>query len=171
MANKQVVYVDERDLVVGAGTIEKALEKGYAVRIVRIFITNHKRKILLQQRSSNIKNYPLKWDQSAGGHVDEAESYHQAAKRELFEEMGISNIDLQQVCKYFTVEPYKDYSRKRHNVIYIGNYDGEVKIDNHEVSDYKWLSFDRLNAWINNSPDDFTNGFIDAYSRLYKLLK
>ena len=164
MVIKNVVHVDDKDRVQGSGGIEEAFKKGYAVRIVRMFITSNSGKILIQKRSSKIKNSPLKWDQSAGGHVDDNETYLAAAKRELFEEMGINNVRLKKLCKYFTVDNYNDYVRKRHNVIFHGIYDGRVSIDNDEVCNYCWLTYDELDKWIAKTPQDFTKGFIEAYT-------
>lgn len=169
MITKNIIYVDDRDRVVGSGSIEEALKGGHAVRIVRIFIADIAGKILIQKRSNKVKNSALKWDQSAGGHVDEGESYLEAARRELFEEMGIIDVRLKKICKYFTNDTYGNYTRKRYNIIYNGTYDGEVIIDNNEVSDYRWLTLNELDTWIANSRQDFTNGFIEAYSKYRQL--
>ena len=103
------------------------------------------------------------------GHVDEGESYLEAARRELFEEMGITDVILKKICKYFTNDTYGDYTRKRYNIIYQGTYDGEVIIDNNEVSDYRWLTLNELDTWIANSRQDFTNGFVETYSKYRQL--
>lgn len=170
MTMKNVIYVNDQDKIVGSGKIEEAINKGLAVRIVRIFITNSTGEILLQRRSKKMKNSALKWDQSAAGHVDEGESYMTAAKRELFEEMGISNVKLKRYCKYFSVDKYNNIIRKRYNVIYHGIFDGKINIDHDEVAEYKWLTFRELDKWIRNK-DNFTKGFLEAYSLFTKSFK
>jgi isopentenyl-diphosphate delta-isomerase len=167
MTTKKVIFVNDQDKIVGSGKIEEAIDKGLAVRIVRIFITNMSCEILLQRRSKKMKNSALKWDQSAAGHVDEGESYLKAAQRELLEEMGVYNVKLKRYNKYFSIDKYNNIVRKRYNVIYHGLFDGQINIDHDEVAEYKWVTFDELNKWI-HSKDDFTKGFLEAYSIFIK---
>lgn len=158
-----VIYVDKDDNVIGAGSIADAIKNGFGVQISRVFLTNSKGEILLQQRSPRIDSWPNKWDQTAAGHVDEGENYAIAAKRELLEEMGIDGVELTPVTKIYTEETYGDATRKRFNTIFIGKYDGEVKIDNDEVSGYKWIMPEELNQQMKDTPEEFTSGFILAY--------
>jgi isopentenyl-diphosphate delta-isomerase len=74
-----IIFVDENDVCIGAGSKQEATTKGIIHRVIRIFITNSKGEILLQRRSDNCYTSPGKWDQSVGGHVDEGESYDEAA--------------------------------------------------------------------------------------------
>jgi isopentenyl-diphosphate Delta-isomerase len=164
MADKDVTYVDENDEVVGSGSIAHALETGAIVRIVRVFIVNTAGKILLQQRASS-----LKWDQSAGGHVDEGEDYITAAERELFEEMGIQGVTLTVIGKLYTEDHFDAYVRRRFNTVYYGVHDGDVVIDNDEVADYRWVAPDELEAWMRESRGNFTEGFLVAYKKFGSL--
>jgi len=163
-----IAYVDKDDRVIGAGPISGAYEKGIRVRIARVFITNSKGELLIQRRSDNHKSLPGRWDHAAAGHVDDGESYLEAAKREMAEEMGIEGVGLHEVAKFYSEEDdEKTYTKKRFNTIFMGAYDGPVRIDEKEVSDYRWISDKDLNNWIEKRPNDFTNGFLNAY-RLYR---
>lgn len=162
MTQPKVVYVNRNDRIVGSGTIDGAYKTGSTLRIVRIFIVNDTGQILLQKRSRNVFS-SSKWDQSAGGHVDEGETYVGAAKRELFEEMGIKDVTLTRITKFYTEDQPFDYLRKRFNVLYLGRYNGSVNIDDNEVADYIWVSQSELNDWIQKKATDFTNGFLVSY--------
>jgi len=70
-----------------------AHEQGIWHRSAHVWIVNSKKEILFQQRSLSIDNYPGKWDVSAAGHISAGESYLQAAKREVWEELGVSLAD------------------------------------------------------------------------------
>lgn len=161
-----VVYVDKNDNVIGAGSISEAIEGGIRVRIARVFLTNNKGELLIQKRSQTI-SLPGKWDQTAAGHVDEGEDYAEAATRELQEEMGVRDVKLHEVAKYYAEEGDEIKTKKRFNKIFTGVYDGEVKIDNDEVSDYQWIDLATLEERMKNIPDDFTQGFIEAFE-IYK---
>lgn len=161
-----VVYVDKNDNVIGAGPISEAIEGGIRVRIARVFLTNSKGELLIQKRSQTI-SLPGKWDQTAAGHVDEGEEYAEAAARELQEEMGVRDVKLHEVAKYYAEEGDEIKTKKRFNKIFTGAYDGEVTIDSDEVSDYRWIQPATLEEQMKNIPDDFTQGFIEAFE-IYK---
>jgi 16S rRNA (adenine1518-N6/adenine1519-N6)-dimethyltransferase len=159
----KVVYVDENDKVIGSGTIADGYAKGIRLRIARIFITNPKGEVLIQKRSDSHKAMPGVWDQSAAGHVDAGESYEEAAERELAEEMGIKNVKLKPLIKYYSEETdEKQFVKKRFNTIFAAEYDGPVKIDQDEVSDFRWIDINELQDWMWRSPRQFTEGFIKA---------
>lgn len=162
-----VVYVDENDEIIGHGSISNAVENGIRVRISRVFLKNSKGQLLIQKRADTMNSLPGRWDQTAAGHADEGEGYAEAASRELLEEMGISEVKLQEVAKFYTEESDEAKTKKRFNKIFTGVYDGEVRIDNDEVSDYQWLKPEELESQMNDSPGNFTEGFIEAF-RIYK---
>ncbi len=156
-----ITFVDDQDNVIGSGSKTEALSKGIIHRIVRIFLFDSSGKLLIQKRSPYV-SLPNKWDQSAAGHVDEGEGYYSAALRELKEEVGVSDIKLQQVAKLYTTEDNETIIKKRFNMLYVGNYDGAVLI-NEEVSRTKWVDTETIEDWMAKSPDDFTQGFIKCY--------
>ena len=62
-------------------------------RVVHVLVFNDKVELLLQKRSMNKDVAPGKWDTSVGGHVNPGENIHEAAKREMQEELGINNAE------------------------------------------------------------------------------
>src|SRR3989338_4420810 len=87
-----VIWVDNNDNVLGEITREKAHQEGLLHRVAVIYVVNDKNEILVNERAKD--GY---LDHSSAGHVDIGESYLEAAKRELEEELGISGIELQEV--------------------------------------------------------------------------
>lgn len=81
--------VDEEDNVLGKASRDEIYEKLLPHRIVHILVFDNKGRILLQKRASRHKIMPLYWGTSVGGHVLAGESFEQAAKRELEEELGV----------------------------------------------------------------------------------
>ena len=159
-----IVYVDKDDNEVGSGSISNAYDNGITVRIARVFITNNKGELLIQKRSDIHHSLPGRWDQSAAGHVDNGETYEAAAYRELKEEMGIDDVKLHAVKKVYTEETdEKMFTKKRFNTIFAGTFNGKLKIDNKEVSDYQWVLPDDLTKRMADQPNDFTEGFIKVF--------
>jgi isopentenyldiphosphate isomerase len=84
-----VILVNERDEEIGTMARSEAHQKGLFHRIAVIYVENAKGQILVQVRK---KNSLL--DHSSAGHVDPGESYADAARRELAEELGIMGVKL-----------------------------------------------------------------------------
>ncbi|HLD03008.1 MAG TPA: NUDIX domain-containing protein [Candidatus Nanoarchaeia archaeon] len=83
-------HVDENNLVVGRVSKEDIYKKKLPHRIVHVFVLNpDDGKVYLQKRSEKVQFLPGYYCTSAGGHVRSGESYENAAKRELKEELGI----------------------------------------------------------------------------------
>lgn len=101
---------------------------------------------MLQKRSANKKRYPNRWDCTGGGHVESGEDYLVSAQRELFEEAGIKT-ELKFLEKVFFE---LDDGRKHFNAYFVGNYDGDIKIDSGEVSEVRAFSLDELKEMVKN---------------------
>lgn len=65
--------------------------------IAVIFIQDDEGKFFVHQRLSSKKTFPNKYGIGAGGHIEEGEEVFAAAKRELFEETGLTTLP-QYVC-------------------------------------------------------------------------
>jgi isopentenyl-diphosphate delta-isomerase len=156
----RIVFVDEHDQVIGAGTRAEAIAKGIIHRVVRVYLFNSKGELLLQKRSMNI-SLPGLWDHSAAGHVDEGDDYLSAAKKELLEEVGVSGVELAEVAKFYSDHPEKlsQHTKKCFNMIYQATYDGPVAPNKDEVDEIKWVTLEELKQWLAERPDDFSTGF------------
>jgi len=161
-----ITFVDKDDKIIGSGKKEEVWRKGIIHRIVRMLLFNSQGELLIQKRADHVSSLPGRWDQSAAGHVDEGESYDQAASRELMEEIGVSEVSLKRISKYFsddTDENEKDKIKKRFNALYVAVYDGEIKPDPGEVSEVKWIKPEDLERRMQDKPSDFTKGFINSF--------
>jgi len=165
-----ITFVDENDNIIGAGTKREAWDKGIANRIARVFLLNSKGELLIQKRGENIVSLPGRFDQSAAGHADEGETYLQAAKRELFEEVGVSGVELREITKIFTNETDEsDKIKKRFNMLYEVVYDGEIKMDPGELAEVRWIMPEKLDKMMKEKSDDFTQGFLESFRKFYEL--
>lgn len=165
-----ITFVDENDNVIGMGSKKEAWEKGISHRIVRIFLFNSKGELLITKRADNLSSLSGRWDQSAAGHVDVGEDYITAANRELEEEVGVGNIKLTQKGKFFHIDKdEEDKIKKRFTMLYTGIFDGEIKLDSKDVSEIRWIDVNILKNWMNEQPNDFTEGFIENFKNLQKI--
>jgi isopentenyl-diphosphate delta-isomerase type 1 len=165
MAN--IVFVDENDNVIGAGSKKEARENGIRHRVSRIFLLNKKGETLMTKRASHLAVLPGKWSESASGHVDEGENYDEAAVRELQEEVGVSGITLKSIGKFYYEGRSEGRKSNRFNTVYVADYDGPVKANPEEVAEARWIAPAELEKWMNEHPDDFT----EAARRAFQLMK
>ena len=160
-----ITYVDKDDRVIGAGPTREAHEKGIIHRVIRIYLYNSKGEVLMQKRADHLSTNPGKWNESVAGHVDEGETYREAAEREMKEEIGVTGVELTEVKKIY-MEEREEHGRKRFTTLYTGNYDGDVRPDPSEVSQVKWFSPEALKRKIELRPKDFSEGSRRCYHAL-----
>jgi isopentenyldiphosphate isomerase len=82
--------VDDNDRVVGVAPRNKCHGNPELVhRTAHVVVFSSCGKILLQKRSADKDIQPGKWDTAVGGHLAPGETYLQAARREMHEEIGL----------------------------------------------------------------------------------
>jgi isopentenyldiphosphate isomerase len=163
-----VTFVDEHDNILGYGTREEALKKGLMRRIVEVIVTNSKGEVLMQKRSPTVLLDPGKWDTSVGGHVDEGEERLPAALRETEEELGITGVTLTPVATFSTEMADERGTSRRLVTLYSTVYDGPINFDKNDVSDVQWIQPEKLIAWMQESPNDFSFPFVKSFEIFMK---
>jgi len=89
--------VDHRKKPLGAFPRSTVHQLGLMHKSVVILLYNREKKMYLQRRSHRQADCPGYWDLSAAGHVRFGEAAHEAAYRELNEELGIEHLRLYQL--------------------------------------------------------------------------
>ena len=159
-----IQIVDENDAPLRGGTMDEVQLQGLWYRIARVMIYDESTgKYLLQKIAPNPYWSGGLWNTTAGGHVDEAESYLQAALRETEEEMGIVGLDLVEIDRYTGKRTKANRSYNRHIVTFLARCSNTPQvIPNEEVEEIIWVSPAELVAM-----DTVTDGlrrFIQQYS-------
>ena len=68
--------------------------------VVHLHVFNSKGELYLQHRPAWKDIQPDKWDTATGGHVDYGEKMEDALRREVREELGITDFEPEFICKY-----------------------------------------------------------------------
>ncbi len=128
-------------------------------------------KILIQRRSEDRLWAPGKWATHTGV-VSSGEEVSVCAVREVYEEMGIK-LNEQDVKCQFKLVPNNNF--KGIGFIFFARLtDQEIKIDNDEVCDYKYVSVSELQTLI--SEKEFVNygknglEYQDYFQRIFKII-
>lgn len=167
MAESLILIVDDKDNVVGSATTTEARRKGIRHRISRVIVKDSEGRILLQKRADHMQTYPGRWDTSAAGHVDTGEDYMQAAKREMFEEVGLKASTLQEIDYYKSEDKYEAMDIRRFNKTF------EIEVEPgtrfrpnpDEVSAVKWFSTEQLKDVLRTDPQSLTDGLVNYIQR------
>lgn len=93
--SKEVVYlVDENNTVIGS-KLRDDLTDDDCWRSIAIWIEDDNGNVLLQQRSLTKSTSPGKWSCAVEGTVEYGSTYDETAIRELTEEIGVQDMQLQ----------------------------------------------------------------------------
>lgn len=152
--------VDENDEVIRQETRDTVHREKLLHRAVHMFVFNKKKELFLQKRSRLKDIHPGAWDSSAAGHLNAGEGYESTAVRELEEELGIVDAELQELARI----PACENTGWEHVRLYLARYDGAVRFPCSEVETGEWFSMDEIRAWLSARPEDFASGFIECWS-------
>lgn len=160
----KVIIVDENNNPIGISTRKEAQAKGLWHRIVAVYVFNSKGELFIQKRSPYVDSSPNLWDHSAAGHMDEGEESENAALRELSEELGIKEEQLQQIALYKSSWTIENKILNRFWYLYKTIYDGEIKLQKEEVADGKFVTIDWLKKDFVEHPEIYSKGFRKSFS-------
>ena len=133
--------VDKGDRVIGRETREKIHMGGLWHRGVHILVFDSNNRLVLQIRSAVKDKFPNHYDCSVSEHLEEGETYEEAAIRGLREELGITNVKLRKILKF-----KMNYGPNDNMIseIYECHYAGLVRINKHETQSVKAFSLDEI---------------------------
>lgn len=125
MDNQQEIFplVDEAGNVTGSATRGECHGGSMLLHpVVHLHVFNSKGELYLQRRPDWKDIQPGKWDTAVGGHVDYGETPEQALKREVSEELGITDFTPVFIDKYVFE------SKRERELVYVNctTYDGEI---------------------------------------------
>ncbi len=99
--------------------------------VVHLHLFNKNGELFLQKRASTKDLLPGYWDTSVGGHVSPGESSEQALKREVLEEIGLTDFTFDFITRYVWESPRE----KELVYVYKGSSEKEPVINKDEIDD------------------------------------
>lgn len=175
MADELLQEVDENDTPIGGVSRKDAKHNGNRYRIIRIIIEDEFGNTLIQKRTPNKDTYPNCWDNSAAGHVDVGESYIDTARREMAEEIGIrdENLELEKVDYFYSEATTPNgLHLNRFTTVYKAKLPHATQFtpQPEEVSEIKWASIDEVRSLV-LAGREVTDGLKVVFERYYNQSK
>ncbi len=162
--NSQEMFpvVDEEGNILSAATRGECHSGSMLLHpVVHLHVFNSEGQLYLQKRPDWKDIQPGKWDTAVGGHVDLGESIHEALRREVREELGITDFEPQQLPHYVFQS-----DRERELVFsFRTTYDGDVK-PSAETDGGKFWSISEIEASLGKGV--FTPNFESEYQKVIK---
>ncbi|MGB7838279.1 MAG: 16S rRNA (adenine(1518)-N(6)/adenine(1519)-N(6))-dimethyltransferase RsmA [Terrimicrobiaceae bacterium] len=146
--------VDAQDRVIGSESRDQVHVNNLRHRAIHVLIFNRLGEVFLQKRSIWKDTNPGKWDSSAAGHVDAGESYEEAARRELREEIGI-DCPIERIAKL----PCSGATGWEFIEVFRGAHEGPFEPAPLELETGAFFPLDQIRNWVERSPEDFSPVF------------
>ncbi|MBN2042228.1 MAG: NUDIX domain-containing protein [Candidatus Aenigmarchaeota archaeon] len=152
----RVYVVDENDNVVSESTKREVHEKMEWHRVSHVLVFNRRGEILIHKRASHKRMFPCLWDYIVGGHVEIGESYEEAAKREVTEEIGVEAKGMKELLKTNGVIERNGQVNKE--IVKIFAIVTELSVDDmtpekKEISEMKFIPFSELEKISKNEEE------------------
>lgn len=167
MVEEKVILVNESDEQIGTMPKMEAHEKAALHRAFSVFVMNDKGETMLQQRAAHKYHSPLLWTNTCCSHQRVGETNQGAGKRRLQEEMGFVT-DLRELFSFIYRAPF-DNGLTEHELdhVMIGTYNGDPRINEEEVADWKWMLPEDIKEDIALYPERYTEWFKIIFDKFY----
>ncbi len=165
----KIPIVNEQDEIIGYKEREETTPKDIR-RIVGLDVLNEKGEVLVAKRNLDKKIDPNLWGPSVAGTVDEGFNYDETVLKEAEEEIGLFDVKPVFLKKYFYETPKSRRWCQRYYVI-INSKERELKRQESEVAELKWVSIEDLEKWWKEKPEEFIPSFertLDFIKEVYK---
>lgn len=147
-----VVLVDEHDLEVGTEEKMRAHVSPVLHRAVSVIVCNSEGAMLMQRRAAEKYHSPGLWSNTCCGHPRPGERAIDAARRRLFEEMGVE-CELYPACVLtYRLDLGSGLFEHELNHVFVGEFGGVPRPNPDEVSEWQWVESPALLQMRRDAP-------------------
>lgn len=162
MRDEWFPLVNEEGEIIGKATRKECHSGSKQLHpVIHLHIFNKEGELYLQKRSMTKDIQPGKWDTAVGGHIDYGETVEEALRREVREELGITDFTPQFITRYvFESAIEKELVNTFRTV-----YDGKIIPDTEELDGGRFWRIDEIKT--NLGKNVFTPNFEQEFRRLF----
>jgi isopentenyl-diphosphate Delta-isomerase len=156
-ADQEIGHLDKEACHAGAGTLHRAFS---------LFIFNDQDQLLLQQRGTGKRLWPLYWSNSCCSHPRHGESMSVAIHRRLMEELGLS-CPLEFLFKFEYQAQYDD-GGSEHELcsVFFGRTDMGPRPNRDEIAAWRWIDVAQLDRELSEGDEPFSPWFKLEWTRI-----
>jgi 8-oxo-dGTP pyrophosphatase MutT (NUDIX family) len=140
MSDELVDIVDDDDRVIATVTRAEMRAHRLKHRSVGIAVVSADGRLLIHRRSDTKDIWPGWWDIAAGGVVASGETYDEAARRELAEELGLVDAEFEYLGQATYCDDDLSAICRGYRVVH----DGPFTFADGEVAEARWATFAEL---------------------------
>jgi len=157
---EQLILVDRNDIEIGYVDKSAAHDAGGMLhRAFSLFIFDLAGALLMQQRSTSKRLWPLYWSNSCCSHPRRGESMDEATRRRLQDELNIE-AELEFVYKFAYQASYGELGAENELCwVYLGRTTGTIVPNRNEIADTRLMGATELQHELDTNPEQFTPWF------------
>jgi isopentenyl-diphosphate delta-isomerase len=154
-----VVLVNPKDEVLGLMEKQQAHINGLLHRAFSVFLFNENGEMLLQKRAAEKYHSPHQWTNAVCSHPRIEETYLEAAKRRLNEELGIDAELSEKFHFIYKADVGGGLWEHELDHVFTGTYHSKFNLNKDEVEEVRYISLENLDKEISEHPEQFTEWF------------
>jgi len=148
--------VDETDAAVSQISRRDVFKEHANFRVVHILVFNSKGELLLQRLASTRSRHAGYWGSSVAGYLHSHEQYDEAARRRVFEELGVIEARLDLVGK----KVMDDDVSKKFIEVFTTVQEGPFQYDRSHIDIVEFMAIPAIRALAQSGARKFTPTFI-----------
>lgn len=162
-----LILVDENDNETGLLSKAECHDgDGVLHRAFSVFLFDKDGELLLQQRASGKRLWPMFWSNSCCSHPRQGESIEIAAERRLQDELH-ANASLEYVYKFSYQAKYEELGSEHELChVFLGRLNGTATRNETEIEALRFVSAGQLDEEFAETPELFTPWFKMEWQRL-----
>ena len=169
MKENNIVLVDIFDNKVGVSSKYEAHRTGKLHRAFSVFLY-HKDMMLIQKRALHKYHSGGLWSNACCSHPTDGADLKDFIRQRMYEEMQIK-CPVEEVFQFTYFHKFNDaLFEYEYDHVFIGEYEGDFRLNVEEADDAKWINFKELAALLMEQPKLFSVWFLIAAPKVMKII-